>query len=316
MLDELKNLNYHGGKEGLLFFLCDVIGDSQIKIHDAEIICAHAPGKRYLSVKDLIKYCLAFGWINLKEDTISVLPSVNAVLHDKDTLNTELVTSSVNTLFTEGAFDSTMFSYDSIQSSYSFKNELFPLSLSSIRNMLISQHFLLPLRDTQGSRFYISPDYEFLIAQHCKAKRKQISLERLKEQLENNELAGEMAESFVLKYEKRRLGINDKTKIKRISDIDVSAGYDIVSVNTPDTVVPNRFIEVKAISSAGFFWSKNEYEVAKLLGTNYYVYLVDLTKISDDNYSPEIINNPAQEIMENCQWLVEPQSYHIQKVDC
>ena len=45
-------------------------------------------------------------------------------------------------------------------------------------------------------------------------------------------------------YEKRRLGIADGTKVKRISDIDVSAGYDIVSVNTPEAVVSNRFIAV------------------------------------------------------------------------
>ena len=238
------------------------------------------------------------------------------MLHDKDVLNTKLVTSSVDLLFSEGVFDSTMFSYDSLQCSFSFKNELFPLSLSSVRNVLISQHFLLPLRDARGSRFYISSDYEFLIAKHCKAKRKLMSLEKLKEQLENNERAGEIAELFVVEYEKRRLGIADGTKVKRISDIDVSAGYDIVSVNTPEAVVSNRFIEVKAISTTGFFWSKNEYAVAKLLGTNYYLYLVDLTKISDNGYSPEIVNNPAQEIMENCQWLIEPQSYHIQKVDC
>lgn len=183
MLDELKNLNYHGGKDGLLFFLCDVIGNSQIKIHDAEVICAHASGKRYLSVRDLIEYCLAFGWIHLEEDVISVVPSIGEMLHDKDVLNTKLVTSSVDLLFSEGVFDSTMFSYDSLQCSFSFKNELLPLSLSSVRNVLISQHFLLPLRDAQGSRFYISSDYELLIAKHCKAKRKLMSLEKLKNSL-------------------------------------------------------------------------------------------------------------------------------------
>ena len=91
MLDELKNLNYHGGKDGVLFFLCDVIGNSQIKIHDAEVICAHAPGKRYLSVRDLIEYCLAFGWIHLEEDAISVVSSIGEMLHDKDVLNTNSI---------------------------------------------------------------------------------------------------------------------------------------------------------------------------------------------------------------------------------
>ena len=63
MLEELKNLNYHGGKDGLLFFLCDVIGRTGVSIRDAEVICSHAPGKRQLSVEDLVSYCLALGWI-------------------------------------------------------------------------------------------------------------------------------------------------------------------------------------------------------------------------------------------------------------
>lgn len=60
MLEELKNLNYHGGKDGLLFFLCDVIGRTGVSIRDAEVICSHAPGKRQLSVEDLVSYCLRF----------------------------------------------------------------------------------------------------------------------------------------------------------------------------------------------------------------------------------------------------------------
>ena len=32
----------------------------------------------------------------------------------------------------------------------------------------------------------------------------------------------------------------------------------------------DRFIGVKAISSYGFYWSKNEYETAKLKGEPYY----------------------------------------------
>lgn len=98
------------------------------------------------------------------------------------------------------------------------------------------------------------------------------------------------------------------------SEIDVTAGYDIVSANSPNSTVANRFIEVKAVSENGFYWSKNEYDIAKLLAADYYLYLVDLSKIDDDNYEPDIIHNPVQHIMENNLWLVEPQSYHIQKV--
>lgn len=130
----------------------------------------------------------------------------------------------------------------------------------------------------------------------------------------SDELAGEKAELFVVKYEKKRLGVEGENKVKRISEIDVTAGYDIVSANSPNSTVANRFIEVKAVSENGFYWSKNEYDIAKLLAADYYLYLVDLSKIDDDNYEPDIIHNPVQHIMENNLWLVEPQSYHIQKV--
>ena len=56
------------------------------------------------------------------------------------------------------------------------------------------------------------------------------SLDKLKLQLEQQERQGELAELFVLEYEKKRITnstVNEK--IKRISIIDVAAGYDIVS---------------------------------------------------------------------------------------
>lgn len=193
-------------------------------------------------------------------------------------------------------------------------NNRFPLKLSSVRNVLISQGFLCVDRGVTGSRFYVSPEYESLVASQCIRKRKAISLEQLKKRLKSDELAGEKAELFVVKYEKKRLGVEGENKVKRISEIDVTAGYDIVSANSPNSTVANRFIEVKAVSENGFYWSKNEYDIAKLLAADYYLYLVDLSKIDDDNYEPDIIHNPVQHIMENNLWLVEPQSYHIQKV--
>lgn len=179
---------------------------------------------------------------------------------------------------------------------------------------LPSQGFLCVDRGVTGSRFYVSPEYESLVASQCIRKRKAISLEQLKKRLKSDELAGEKAELFVVKYEKKRLGVEGENKVKRISEIDVTAGYDIVSANSPNSTVANRFIEVKAVSENGFYWSKNEYDIAKLLAADYYLYLVDLSKIDDDNYEPDIIHNPVQHIMENNLWLVEPQSYHIQKV--
>lgn len=314
MLDDLKNLNYQGGKDGLLFFISDVIGQNGIKIRDAEVICSHAPGKRYLSVKDLITYCLAFGWIDAGSDVVSVSPSFKAYVSDKEALNEKLILSTVEQLFMGGILDPSLFSYDAIHGCFSFKNELLPLSFSTVRNVLISQGFLITARDDQGTKFYIAPDYDSLVAKHCKTKRKQISLESLKKQLENNELAGERAELYVLSYEKERIGEPLCQSIKRISEIDTSAGYDIVSFNSLESQEPDRFIEVKAISNTGFFWSRNEYEIAKLKGDMYYLYLVELSRVNEPGYEPKMIRDPAVNVMGSDSWFVEAESFHIKQV--
>lgn len=314
MLNVLKNLNYHGGKEGLLFFICDVIGYNQIRIKDAKIICAHAPEKHYLSVSDLTSYCCALGWLQILDDNISVSPNIIAFLNDKEKLNDVLIISTVNQLFEESIVDASMFYYDTVQCCYAFKNELLPLSLSCVRNVLISQGFLVPLRDSQGTRFYIAPTYDTLVAKHCKEQRWQLSLEKLQKQLESNELAGEKAELFVLEYEKKRLGLSLREKVKRISEIDVTAGYDIVSFDSNLSQEPDRFIEVKATSNDGFYWSRNEYEIAKLKGNAYYLYLVDLTKVNQPDYLPQIIKNPAINVMESEDWFIETQSYFIKRI--
>lgn len=315
MLEELKRLNIQSGREEITYFLCNVVGTSPITRNDAMVLCSHAPGKHHLSCDDLMTYCAAFGWIIVLDDTLLLVDDLKEHVEHGRQINDYLIKSAVNLLFDSDILTADMFFYDSVQSQYGFKNECFPLKLSSIRNVLLSQGFLRVNRSITGSHFYVSPEYETLVAAHCVKKRKAMSLEQLKKRLENNELAGERAELFVLEYENRRLGYMCGGKIKRISDIDVGAGYDIVSVNTPDSTVNNRFIEVKAISEAGFYWSKNEFETAKLLATDYYLYLVDLSKICDDKYEPEIINNPAHQIMEGSLWFTEPQSYHIRKVD-
>ena len=205
-------------------------------------------------------------------------------------------------------------SYDSVQRCFAFKNESLPLAASTVRNVLISQGFLIVERDVQGTKFYIAPEFDTLVAKHCKASRKQLSLERLKKILEANELAGEKAEQYVLCFEKKRIGQPLCDSIKRISEVDASAGYDIVSYDSCQSQTIDRFIEVKAISNSGFYWSRNEYEIAKLKGESYYLYLVELGRINDLGYSPEMIQNPAQSVMESDSWFVETESYHIRHV--
>lgn len=314
MLNELRNLEYHGGKEGLLFFLCHVIGNNQVKVRDAEVICAHAPGKQYLSVNNLIDFCKSFGWIQLSEGYISISQNLAPYIGDSEQMNETLAMSIVKQMFGAGLLDSGMFFYDAVQGCYAFRNERLPLQLSSVRNVLISQGFIIPVRDNQGARFYIEPRYVSLIAKYCTERHRQLSLKQLKKQLEENEKSGEKAELFVLSFEKRRIGEPLCDRITRISEIDVTAGYDIVSFCSKESTEPDRFIEVKAVSKDGFLWSKNEYEIAKLLGDKYCIYLVELGKTNCPDYYPEIIINPAEKIMAGDTWRVEAQSYRIKRL--
>lgn len=311
MLNELKNLECCGSKDWLLYLLDDVIGKNRIKIKDIKIICSHAHGKQPISVDNILAYCLTLGWIQELDDYISLSPQVLRTINNGEDLNLALVVSTLDQLFLEDVFDSNMFYYESIKRCYAFKNERFPLALSCVRNMLISQGFLISQINAQGKKFYVASEFEGLIAKKCSVKRKTISLESLKKQIENNEIAGEKAELFVLSFEQKRLESPLNEQVKRISEIDVSAGYDIVSFDSKESEEPDRFIEVKAVSCKGFYWSNNEYEVAKLKGDSYYLYLVELSQIKKTNYIPVIIKNPAVNIMKSEDWFVEPQSYFV-----
>lgn len=109
MLEELKNLKYFGGKDGLLYFICEVVGSKIISIQDAKVICAHAPGKCNISVDDLITYCRILGWIQIESDRISLSPALLDFLSDNIALNDELIKITVAQLFKSEIINSTMF---------------------------------------------------------------------------------------------------------------------------------------------------------------------------------------------------------------
>lgn len=146
-------------------------------------------------------------------------------------------------------------------------------------------------------------------------KKPVISIEELQKKLRQDIEHGEQAEKFAWEYETSRLkqlGINKEPL--SISNVDVMAGYDMISYESKFSEGFDRFIEVKSVSNAGFFWSKNEYETAKDKAEKYYLYLVDLKRIDEPGYCPEIIQDPASSIMEASGWFIEAQSYHIKRI--
>ena len=118
----------------------------------------------------------------------------------------------------------------------------------------------------------------------------------------------------MLGLEKKRLP-ELAQKIKRISDFDVAAGYDIVSYENNGSGQYDRFIEVKCyMGSPHFFWSENESDVAKIKADKYILCLVDYLKMGEPGYQPEFIRNPYETIFGSDEWLVNASSYRIQKI--
>ncbi|MED3995599.1 DUF3883 domain-containing protein [Peribacillus frigoritolerans] len=154
----------------------------------------------------------------------------------------------------------------------------------AIRNFLIASGAIEIL---SNSNYKIKKEFESIPESILNNK---ISLVQLKRDLAKKEQLGTNAELFVMEYERRKFPFK---KIDYVSPRDVSAGYDIKSYVNENSPTHDKFIEVKCYTNRGrFYWSKNEIEVANLLGDNYYLYLV---KSSFDS-KPVEIKNPYKEL--------------------
>ncbi|MGI0048025.1 MAG: DUF3883 domain-containing protein [Nitrososphaera sp.] len=104
--------------------------------------------------------------------------------------------------------------------------------------------------------------------------------EQLLKILDKQRITGEKAEELTIELEKRRLSMDGfeylSLAVHRISKEDVFAGFDIISYDGKDSSLDHdRFIEVKGTTGKNpiFYWSKNEIETAKRLGSRYWIYI-------------------------------------------
>jgi len=123
---------------------------------------------------------------------------------------------------------------------------------------------------------------------------------------------GFTAEEYILKYEKRIRRLHKSYgKIKIVSIDDSGCGYDIKSYLNDNSKALTKLIEVKSYTSKKdskpyFHWSYKEIEIAKKNSETYFLYLVDRTKIEDNDYEPLIVPNPARNILNNSEWNKNP----------
>lgn len=179
--------------------------------------------------------------------------------------------------------------------------------------------FSIATRETLRSHLWrIAPEYEFHFRESARRANQQsvkrpISATELDARLAANGELGREAEDWVVAYERTRLASHPFIdQVRRISEENVSAGYDIVSFSSETAPYHDFFIEVKSFASERrFYWSRNEIAVAEMLGEDYCLYLVDRTQIELPDYHPQIIRGPYSALIacNNDNWEISPFSY-------
>lgn len=311
MLNELKRYNNVGDVNGITYFLKLVLSDLKIQKCSAQKLCALRNNMRlnFPAVVLLFKY---LGII--KEKSGYLYPTgIGKELITSNNLETEFCRLCFKKIISDDLLDIATVHYNININEYIIEKQGFPVLAAVFRNTLLQYH---ALQEYSGS-LVISTEYESIFADYQKRYKTRMSLEKLKDQIEEQEKQGEKAEQFVLAFEAKRLINHLKVNnIKRISTIDVTAGYDILSYEDNESLKFDRFIEVKSYKgNPHFYWSQNEIETAKLYEEKYFIYLIDALKVDEPGYKPLIIRNPAVNIFESDSWIMNPTSYIVIPTD-
>ena len=214
-----------------------------------------------------------------------------------------------------GIFNSKHLSYDIIYKSLQIDNSAFGFKYSNFKQLLLDFKIIFDHPNSEFNSYILNHQYKNLFDEVIlpEVKKRKMSVEEFRKSMELQQMYGEEAERFVLKYETERL--LNKKQIDWVAEYVVNQGYDIASYNCIEDEIPNRFIEVKSYDGPKpyFYWSRNEYQVAKIKGREYWIYLVNRSKTHDKNYSPEKIQNPFSNILgdHNPEWAEEVDKYKI-----
>ena len=240
---------------------------------------------------------------------------MNSVSQMVDCFNQFLFKSLKNDSSFLNIFSSKYLSYDVIYKSLQINNSAFGFKYSNFKQLLLDFNMISEHPTPEFRSYIVNQRYKKLFDKSVlpEIKKRKIGIEEFRKSMEQQQIYGEEAERFVLQYEAARL--ENKKEIDWIAEYVVNAGYDIASYNEIEDEQPNRFIEVKSYDGPKgyFYWTKNEYQEAKLKGENYWIYLVNRTRMKIDGYQPEQYQNPYNTILgeDNIEWIEEVDKYKI-----
>ena len=253
----------------------------------------------------LLKKC---GYINEEDESLSK----TKIFDNTDSFSSELL-KSLRIIYSNEIIDNILSldkKYDETRGLFFIPSNKVDLHLSGLVMLLEDLGFLQILTN----RIYILDETEAKkIASRTneKGSKKLISIIELEHSLAIKKELGEIGEQKALEYELsllEKLNISKTPKI--ISDVDVSAGYDLVSFLGTNSISYDKFIEVKSCQdkTCTFYLSQNELKTAKDKGSSYYLYLY--IRETDEII---IINNPYEKIILSENWAKEPQIYKIHR---
>ena len=209
-------------------------------------------------------------------------------------------------------FASDRISYDLINRTINVKFSAFGFRYANLRNLLVDFGFL-ELHPNLSSTLVINSAWKQFFERHfiSKIRTRRMSPEDIQRQQSQQQINGEIAERFVLGFEKTRL--RGKSGIEWIAPYDASAGFDILSFRYRTSKDNDLLIEVKSYvgSTPYFYWTRNEMQKARDNPDKYQIYLVDRGQIEQSDYRPVVIPNPALNVLENDEWDKEIDKYCI-----
>lgn len=308
MRAELRRYSSIGNEPGILL-LCEKIFTGNVEdVSSIKTACSFINGVE-INVKCGLMALEDLHLIQLKGNECKTTELVYN-RNRKNKFIIELCTHCLKVLVNEDLIDRDQIKYDEGTDLFYIPRFAFKIECSVYRNMLIT----FSAMGAKGPQFVVSSNYEPLFTNIVNAKRKTTTQEELLKQLEHERIMGEEGEQFVLSYERNRCPFPQSklNKIKQISLVDVSAGYDIISFEN-EISNDRRYIEVKTYEGKPHFnWSANEVNSSKLRQDSYYIYLVDYSKIKMPGYQPYIIQNPYKEVKDNDKWKMTPSSYLVE----
>jgi hypothetical protein len=209
-------------------------------------------------------------------------------------------------------FCSEYISYDIIYHTPQINNSAFGFRFSNFKQLLIDFDVIQIHPTKELSKYILNARYKKVFEKIVlpEIKKRKIGIDELKKSIEQQQIHGEEAELFVLNFEKERL--ENKEGIDWVAEYSIAEGYDIASFQNKKSDINDCFIEVKSYAgNPYFFWSRNEIDISRIKGDNYFLYLVDRSQMNNFGYRPLIIQNPFKAILEDEKWSKQVEKYKI-----